>query len=181
MRLIVIEKTDEQLMNLVKKGDLNKASTLFDRYHVKMYNYFFRMNYNREISQDLTQNTFHRMLKYRTGFNDHLSFKSWLYKIARNVFVDSIGENKIQFEKIEHQISEIGFTENEQTKKADLEALDIALLKLSNEQREIITMSRFQDIKYQEIAEILKISVPAVKVKMHRAMKKLRVYYFGES
>lgn len=177
----VIEKTDEQLMDFVKKGDLNKASALFDRYHVKMYNYFFRMNYNRDISQDLTQNTFHRMLKYRTSFNNHLSFKSWLYRIARNVFVDSLSENKIQFEKIEHQLSEIGITENEQTKKADLEALDMALQKLTDEQREIITMSRFQDIKYKEIAEILDISVPSVKVKMHRAMKKLREHYFSEN
>jgi RNA polymerase sigma-70 factor (ECF subfamily) len=177
----VKEKTDEQLMDLVKKGNLDKASALFDRYHVKMYNYFFRMNYNRDISQDLTQNTFHRMLKYRTSFNNHLSFKSWLYRIARNVFVDSKSENKIQFEKIEHHVSENDFTENEQNRKADLEALDIALQKLTNEQREIISMSRFQDIKYQEIAEILEISVPAVKVKMHRALKKLRAHYFSEN
>lgn len=175
------EKTDEQLMDLVKKGDLDKASALFDRYHIKMYNYFLRMNYNRDISQDLTQNTFHRMLKYRTSFNNHLSFKSWLYRIARNVFIDSKSENEIQFEKIEHYVSENDFTENEQNRKADLEALDLALQKLTNEQREIISMSRFQDIKYQEIAEILEISVSAVKVKMHRAMKKLRAHYFSEN
>ena len=175
------EKTDEQLMDLVKKGDLDRASILFDRYHVKMYNYFFRMNYNKDISQDLTQNTFHRLLKYRTSFSMGASFKSWIYRIAHNVFVDSLSEKQIQFEKIEYQISEIGVTENEQSKKADLEALDFALQKLTNEQREIISMSRFQDIKYQEIAEILEISVPSVKVKMHRAMKKLREHYFSEN
>ncbi len=177
----MIEKTDEQLMNLVKKGDLDRASILFDRYHIKMYNYFLRMNYNKDISQDLTQNTFHRLLKYRKSFNDGLGFKSWIYRIARNVFLDSIKENQVQFEKIEHQISESNFTENEQNKKAELEALDMALQELTNEQREIISMSRFQDIKYQEIAEILEISVPSVKVKMHRAMKKLRENYFAQN
>jgi len=177
----VKEKTDEQLMNQVKTGDLDKASVLFDRYHVKIYNYFFRMNYNRDISQDLTQNTFHRMLKYRKSFNNRLSFKSWLYRIARNVFVDSLSENQIQFEKIEHYVSETDSTETEQNRKADMEALDMAMQKLNNEQREIISMSRFQNIKYQEISEILDISVPAVKVKMHRAMKKLREYYFSEN
>ncbi|MEN8121811.1 MAG: RNA polymerase sigma factor [Bacteroidota bacterium] len=175
------EKTDEQLMAQVKIGDMDKSSVLFDRYHLKIYNYFFRMNYNRDISQDLTQNTFHRMLKYRKSFNNHLSFKNWLYRIARNVFVDSVGENQIQIEKIEHYVSKNDFAENEQNRKADLKALDIAMQKLTNEQREIITMSRFQNIKYQEIAEILEISVPAVKVKMHRAMKKLREYYFSEN
>jgi len=168
-------------MNLVKTGELNEASILFDRYHVKIYSYFFRMNYNKDISQDLTQNTFHRMLKYCKSFNNKLTFKSWLYRIAKNVFIDSISETQIQFEKIENTVLEIDSSENEQNKKADLEALDIALQKLTNEQREIISMSRFQEIKYQEIAEILEISVPAVKVKMHRAMKKLREYYFSEN
>jgi len=177
----VKEKTDEQIMDKVKTGDLDKAAHLFDRYHIKIYNYFYRMNYNRETSNDLTQNTFHRMLKYRQSFNNGLSFKSWLYRIAKNVFVDSIGESSIRFEKIEHSISDIDLSENNQNKQEDIEALDMALQKLTNEQREIISMSKFQDIKYAEIARILEISVSAVKVKMHRAMKKLREYYFSEN
>ena len=75
------EKTDEQIMNQVKAGELDNAAILFERYHVKMYNYFFRMNYNRDVSQDLTQNTFHRMLKYRKSFNNTMSFKNWIYRI----------------------------------------------------------------------------------------------------
>ena len=175
------EKTDEQIMDKVKAGDLDKAAFLFDRYHIKIYNYFYRMNYNRSASDDLTQNTFHRMLKYRQSFNNGLSFRSWLYRIAKNVFLDSIVENSISFEKIEHSISDINLSENNQHKQENIEALDMALQKLTNEQREIISMSRFQDIKYAEIAKILEISVPAVKVKMHRAMKKLREYYFSKN
>ena len=167
-------------MNQVKMENLDNASVLFDRYNVKIYNYFFRMNYNKDISQDLTQNTFHRMLKYRKSYNNKSSFKSWIYRIARNVFVDSISENQIQFEKIENLSPDAESSENEQNNKANIEALDIAIQKLNDDQREIILMSRFQEMKYREIAEILEISVPAVKVKVHRAMKKLREHYFNE-
>lgn len=56
---------DEHLMQKVKNGDLNSLAPLFEKYHVKLYNFFLRLTRNKDISNDLTQNVFRRIISYR--------------------------------------------------------------------------------------------------------------------
>ena len=88
---------DEQLMEAVKNGDLHHASVLFERYHKRIYNFLARMTFNKALAEDLTQNVFMRMLKYSHSFREGLSFQSWIYTVAKNVFYDHYraGKNKI--------------------------------------------------------------------------------------
>ena len=65
-----------------------------------------------------------------------------------------------------------------ESNEEELNHLQRALLKLSNSDRELIVMHRFQEIKYEQIAEIIGSSEGAVKVKVHRALKKLKQVYF---
>jgi RNA polymerase sigma-70 factor (ECF subfamily) len=64
--------------------------------------------------------------------------------------------------------------------EADFEKLDRALLELSDAQKEIIVLSRYQGLKYSEISAIINQSVPAIKVAMHRAIKQLRSIYMKQ-
>jgi len=173
--------SDEQLMINVKAGDLDALSPLFEKYHVKLFNFFLRMIRNRDISQDLTQEVFRRILKYRETYDEKWMFRSWMYQIARNVQMQQYSQEKIRFsdyheaEEIkEEQLSAIEEMEQESRNKALYEAMAL----LSEEQREIIELARFQGLKYQEISKITGNSVPAIKVKVHRAIKKLRELYF---
>lgn len=176
----MISQSDEVIMTKVQQGDLEKSAILFERYQTKVYNYFLRICFNEQLSMDLSQNTFYRMLHYRNSYNSDFSFKSWLFGIARNVFLDHVQSKHSKTDSLESIKREQQTDKNKAIDKFENEALYEALDKLSSEEREIIVMSRFQNIKYNEIAEIQGLSLSAVKVKVHRAIKKLREFYFKD-
>lgn len=70
--------SDEQIMEAVKNGDLNQASLLFERFNKRIYNFLARMSNDRDVAEDLTQNVFLRLLKYRSSYNPEMKFQSWL-------------------------------------------------------------------------------------------------------
>lgn len=173
--------TDEQVMMEVHKGDLDKASILFERYHIRLFNFFLRMNYDRDLSHDMTQTVFERLLKYHGSYQYGKYFKSWVFQIARNVRNDhyqKIEKRYAQFVDVESLAQEtsaqLGNTEQAERERILLQAMTM----LSEEQREILVLSKYQKLKYEEIADILNCSVSAAKVKAHRAIKKLRGLYF---
>lgn len=81
-------------MQRVKEGNLAEMSVLFERYHLRLYNFFFRLTMNKDISQDLTQNLFYRMIKYKHTFKNEHTFKSWIYQMARNLHTDYCKQQK---------------------------------------------------------------------------------------
>ncbi len=172
---------DEQLMQKVKNGDLDSLAPLFEKYHVRLYNFFLRLTQNKDISRDLTQNVFRRIISYRKSYDNKWKFKSWMYQIARNVHLKHYQENKFLRSDF-HETDKLEVDSKSALEEMDMESkkstLYEALNQLSPEQRELLELSRFQGLKYQEISEITGSSVTAIKVKVHRAMHKLRELYF---
>ena len=80
--------TDEQLMRAVRDGDLSRLGILFERYHLPLFDFLSRMTGNPGVAEDLVQDIFVRVLKYRATFRDEGTFETWLYRIARNARVD---------------------------------------------------------------------------------------------
>jgi RNA polymerase sigma factor (sigma-70 family) len=178
----VADFSDEILMNRVKQGNLSELSGLFERYHVKLYNFFLKLTLDKSVSQDLTQNLFYRIIKYRHTFKDDHTFKSWVYQMARNVHIDFRKQQKRtndQFENVENYNENV--TEHHAAFEEDeYERLDKALAKLEPEQLEIIVLSRYQGLKYEEISKIQSTTIANIKVQMHRAIKQLREIYFKQ-
>jgi RNA polymerase sigma factor (sigma-70 family) len=173
---------DETVMESVKNGNLAEMSVLFERYHLKLYNFFLKMGLKRDISQDLTQNLFYRMIKYRHSYKEGNSFKSWIYQIARNLHTDYCNNQKKTddlFMLTETYPEEIT-ADTEVYGEDDFERLDRAFSELSSSQKEIIVLSRYQGLKYGEISSIINQSVPAIKVAMHRAIRQLRNIYMKQ-
>lgn len=165
-------------MLAIAAGKIELLSILFDRYNVRIYNYFNKMICNKMVSEDLTQDVFIKVIKYRTSYKNG-NFAAWLYTIARNIFSSHYQKTKKERSNI---IDDDKLANNEtlvsETNKEELEHLQKALLKLSNSDRELIIMHRFQEIKYEQIAQIIGSTENAVKVKVHRALKKLKEIYF---
>ncbi len=169
--------TDEQIMQLVKDGNLSKAAVLFTRYNKKLYNFFLRQTYDQGLSEDLTQNVFERMIRYRTSYNIEHSFKSWIYQIARNVKFDTYKKKKLPIQDdVDFQRIDVGqeMTTSSLEKKETLKNLEQAISKLNPEQRELIHLTKIQKMKYSEVASLLETTEGAVKVKVYRAVKELR-------
>lgn len=173
---------DETIMQSIKEGKLAEMSVLFERYHLKLFNFFLKMGLKRDISQDLTQNLFYRLLKYRNSYKEGNSVRSWIYQIARNLHADHCNQQK----KREDLIMQTGTVSGEMTDESDsygeedYEKLDNAFSRLNDSQREILVLSRYQGLKHAEIAAITNQSVPAIKVAIHRAIKQLRCVYMKQ-
>lgn len=170
--------TDEEIMLAIATGKIELLSILFDRYHVRMYNYFNKMVCNKMVSEDLTQDVFIKVIKYRTSYKNG-NFAAWLYTIARNIFSSHYQKTKKERSNlIDDDKLDANETLVSESNQEELEHLQKALLKLSNSDRELIVMHRFQEIKYEQIAQIIGSTENAVKVKVHRALKKLKEIYF---
>ncbi|MBW4888677.1 RNA polymerase sigma factor [Mucilaginibacter sp. HMF5004] len=174
--------TDNAIMLKVKEGDLDRMGLLFERYHRQLYGFLFHMTYKKELAEDMVQHTFYKMLKYRNSFTGTGEFVHWMYTVARNVLKDEYKKMKrAQLHDDVDNISDIlpggVHTGDMYDKKEAARGLHKAMEKLSDEQREILTMSRFQELKHQEIAEILNMTEGAVKVRVHRAMQELKSIY----
>lgn len=172
--------SDEIIMERVKDGNLSEMAVLFERYHLRLYNFFLKLTRNKLISQDLTQNLFYRMIKYKNTYKNDHSVKSWMYQMARNLHIDYCKEEKrtddlfLKTETFPVEVTD----ENTGFQEDDYERLEEAFSGLSTAQKELIILSRYQGLKYEEISEIIDQSVPAIKVAMHRTIKQLRANFF---
>lgn len=169
--------TDEELMILVSEDNLDMMRILFERYHIRIFNFLLKMTNDRDASQDITQEVFYKAIKYRKSYKKG-KFSSWIYTIARNIFSDHYQskKNKDQrLDEIEYKVEREG--SNTIEKDEIKEQLNKALEKLNKSDRELVIMNRYQGIKYQEIAEITGSTAGAVKTKVHRAIHKLKDHY----
>lgn len=168
-------------MEKVRDGDLDKLGLLFQRYKKPLYGFFYGMNRNQELSEDLVQNTFFRILKYRHLFRGDGDFRTWMFHIARNVSHDHFRKNKIRdkddIEKWEGRLGHAENREAEMGKTEDEQMLALAMDRLPVDKREVLLLSKFQEKKYSEIGELLGCTEGAVKVKVFRALQELKVLY----
>ena len=182
-----LNPTDEALMAKVGEGDLRKLAILFERHHRRVYNFFVHMNGDRDLSEDLVQEVFFRMLRYRSTYDDKRPFTAWMYQIARNLNTEHAQRRKGELQLVtadgddeatphEPRSGDIG-AEEALRKQQEVELLKRALQRLPGDKREILVLSRFQDLKYEEIARILGCEIGAVKVRVYRAVRALSEMY----
>ncbi|MBX0289315.1 RNA polymerase sigma factor [Hymenobacter sp. HSC-4F20] len=166
----------------VKAGQIEKMGLLFERYHRALFAFFYHANGHSAASEDLVQNVFYRMLKYRHTFTGEGEFRTWMYHLARNVLADAAKKHKASryhqdvadwTEKIAGASTADGSLQQAQ----DVALLHRALARLSPDQREVLVLSRFQELKYEQIAQLLDTTVGAVKVRAHRALCQLKEIY----
>ena len=164
-------------MTAVRSGDLAQLGVLFERYHLPLFDFLARMTGDRTAAEDLVQDIFMRILKYRATFRDGGSFETWLYRIARNARADYFRRRSVVEPLDEEAFEQPAATPGPARRlEADRERarLKRALMLLREDKRELLILARYQDMKYEQIAEILGIDVGAVKVRVHRAVRELR-------
>lgn len=175
-----MKQNDETLMLAVRDGDVTKLGFLFDRYHTLLFDFFARMTGNRALAEDLVQDVFFRILKYRKTYRDDSHFKTWMFHIARNARIDYFKKHRAEvlfpeegFEIEGHSPRPIAELERQQQSAL----LKRALQSLPEAKREVLVMARYQEMKYDQIADLLGCEVGTVKVRVHRALKELREIY----
>ncbi len=175
--------TDHELMIAVRAGEIARLGDLFERHHGPIYGFFVRLTGNRTASEDLVQLVFYRILKYRHTYRDEGKFSAWIYHLARKVAADHF--RKHASTPIPTDPSDLHALESDEphageraAQSDDLAMMRLALADLPVEQREILTLHRFQNLRQDEIARLLDCNVGAVKVRVHRALGALRDRFF---
>lgn len=174
-----LKMNEERLMAAVKHGDLDQAKNLFEIYHRQLYGFFVKMARDKDAAEDLVQNVFYRLLKYRHTYNESNPFKAWIYQIARNSFADHLRKKKMMisdYDNVEEEGEDPVDKQWEDDERHTL--LHRSLSLLPEDDRQLLILSKFQKMKYEEIAKVMDYSVPNVKVKIHRAIKKLRDHFY---
>ena len=172
--------SDEALMLKAQRGELDAVGKLYERYSKRLYNFFLRLTVNSDTSSDLTQNVFYRILKYRNSYNSEHQFKTWMYQMARNCLSDyrlDRGKHRHLSDK-ESVLSKLIDEETSSNQASQDAMLFKAIESLPFESKELLVMSKFQNLKYEEISNITGDSIPNIKIKVHRTLKKLKEIYF---
>ena len=171
-----------------QEGDPEAFGTLHDRYHRQLLNYFYKMCYDASLAEDLKQETFLRLVRYKAKYRPEATFRTFLFTVARNLFIDSYRSKKSAPKAVSADIriggdgSTIGdllegHEEAAEKRVADVEAATIvreALMDLPEAQRSVFLMVWDQGLKYREVAEILSVPVGTVKSRVNAALTRLR-------
>jgi RNA polymerase sigma factor (sigma-70 family) len=170
--------SDSELMRQVRAGSTAALATLFERHHARVYGYCLRMTGNRAAAEDLVQDVFMKMLKYKATFKDDSELVPWMFGIARNSCLAHLKRRANDHLAATEQVEELAADDaHEAHDDRESDLVRQALLRLPAERREVLVLSRFEYKSYDEIARVLDCSVGAVKVRVHRAMKQLREIY----
>ena len=178
------ELSDNHLMASVRDGEVRNLAVLFERHHRALFLFFLRLTGDRAAAEDLVQDVFFRVLKYRQTYFAGSPFLTWMYQVAHNVFLDSRKRRREdqlpeddQGNAVLEPRSTAPHAEQQLSRQQEIALLNRALLRLPLEKREVLIMSRYQELKYDKIASILMCDVGTVKVRVYRAIRELGTIY----
>lgn len=173
--------SDSEIMERVKEGDVGELAVLFERHSQRLLSFFMRMTGSRATSEDLVQDVFMRMIRYRRTFRgDEGGFTGWMFTLARHAHTDHLRRSsRHDLPPLPEQEPPSGLPGTAEVVEAreSVDLLEVALSRLTPEKREVLILRRFHFKKFGEIAHILDCPVNTAKVRAHRALKELRVIY----
>ena len=152
--------SDNALMSRVKEGEIDRLGLLFERYHKVLFTFFYRIHIDANVSEDLTQDVFVRILRYRKGFKGDGSFKVWMFHIARNVSNDQFkkdGRRRFatgDIEKWNDKLVDDGDRMSTEIKENNDKMLYEALEMIEPEKKQLIVLSKLEGMKYYDIGEL---------------------------
>ena len=179
--------TDEAIASSVQDGDTAAFGTLMERYGPKMQRYARRFLFGYEDAEDQVQEVFLKAYANIRSFDASRKFSSWLYRIAHNEFINAI--KKRGREPVSFLDPDTLFPHPVAKERADAEAdahetralLDRGLDKLDPKYREPLVLFHFEEMDYREIADILRIPVATVGVRLNRGRAALKKAVRGKT
>jgi RNA polymerase sigma factor (sigma-70 family) len=179
-------RSDHTLMLAVRDGELDALGELFERHHGPLFGFLLKLTGNRSAAEDIVQTVFQRMLKYRHTYRDDGSFTAWMYHLARRSSADhfrksNAAPHSTDPANLHGHPDDAPHAAFHATVRDDQELLYAALAQLDHGDREVLLLSRFQELSFAEISTILECSVGAAKVRAHRALRTLKEIYLKRS
>ncbi|MEK7402107.1 MAG: sigma-70 family RNA polymerase sigma factor [Gemmatimonadota bacterium] len=181
---------DADVVALAQRGREPAYRELIRRYERPVFSLVYRMVRDRELAEDLTQDTFIKVLSHIEKYRSEFKFSSWLFKIANNVAIDHLRRrqlNTVSMDGSPHatnadltQATSFELPTHDETPLQELEARELgseierAISRLRPEYRACILLRHVEDKSYEEIAATLDLPLGTVKTYIHRARHELR-------
>ena len=183
--------TDQEVVAIARRRDDAACRELVRRYERPIFSLIYRMVRNRELAEDLAQETFIKALNALESYRPEYKFSSWLFKIANNAAIDHLRKRELDTLSLEGsphadtpQLVEATALQIGEKAESALEAvehkelggeIERAIAKLRPEYRTCILLRHVEGRAYEEIAEILNLPLGTVKTYIHRARNELRI------
>ncbi len=162
----------------IVKGDLNAFEKLFKNYYEDLCLFAYKYLKDLDLSEQIVQDVFYTFWKNRKTIAIHTSVKSYLYTATKNQCLKEIRSKKYEEQYVSQEKSIPGQYVNTPVDELNAKELnnliELTLKTLPEKTRQIFTMSRYQGLKYTEIAEKLSISIKTVEARMGKALKAFR-------
>jgi RNA polymerase sigma factor (sigma-70 family) len=178
------QSTDHERMIAVARGDLESMSGIYQSRHRVLFRFFFRLTGRQAVAEDLVHEVFLRMIRYRRTYQETYvdgGFESWMYRIARNTLADHARKRRSEVSPGDNELEMIESGRptpfESAAKRQDLALLHRALRELPEDKRELLVLTRFQDLSYEQTGAILGCAAGTVKGRVFRAMKELSSIY----
>ncbi len=181
----MMQDPDRGLVHEAKAGSRNAFAKLVDHYYEMVYGLAFGVLADREAARDVAQDVFLKAFREIAGFEEKSRFKTWLYRIAMNAAIDQVRKKRPhevidltdasgEDEKAPLVIADPSRGPRDQIQHEELKALfEKALEGLTPEHKAILALREWQEMSYEEIAEVLGIEIGTVMSRLYYARKKL--------
>ncbi|MFC1476937.1 RNA polymerase sigma factor [candidate division KSB1 bacterium] len=177
----MLEDRGNELVRRVKRGDLSAFDKLVALYQQRLYYTVIRIVLHHEDANDVVQDTFIKAFRNLDTFKEEYRFYTWLYRIAVNTALNHIHHRRYKEDSLEGMYEEKRFdpktkqdVEEETVQSEMLLRVRKALASIPPDMRSVLTLRVYDDLSYQEIADILEISIGTVMSRLHRARNLLR-------
>ena len=176
---------EKELVDRLSRGDMAAFRELVEEYKKKMYYFALDMVRDPADAEDISQEVFLKVFRGFKTFRRDAKLSSWLYRIAYNASIDHLRRKSLAPEPVEDEIldaASAGFSESaaslDPARTAEnrlLEArVEKALQKVSTRERTVFLLRHYNDLKLDEIAETMQISIGSVKSYLFRCLRKLQ-------
>lgn len=171
----LVQKTDQQLVEEVRKGDRSSYSELVKRHQKGLLRLSMRFMKNIDIAQDIVQEAFIKAYEKLDTFEGRSTFKSWLYQIAVNVARNTLRENRHQFTDINDVDIAVGASaEKALLHSAVGDAFQKEIDRLPFKQKTALVLRVYEDMSFAQIAEIMDCPYDTAKANYRHALMKLK-------
>lgn len=170
----MFQKLREQyLISKIRNGDKTAFAEIYDFYIDKIYRFIYFKISSREEAEDLSGETFFKILSYINSGKEIKNLQAFIYQTARNLIIDHWRQNKknIPLEEIKYSLPD---NKNHHLINDDLRTLKKILYELKDDYREIIILCHLDQLSIKEAAKVIEKPEGTVRVTLHRALKTLR-------
>ncbi len=168
------EDDDATLVRRCGEGDRAAFERLVVRYQKPVYNAALRLLHDAEEARDVAQTTFLKVFEHLGDYDPHFKFYSWLYRIAVNESLNTLGSRRSCEELEGDEADEAPGPERELEGEQMSQAIDAALKHIKPELRTVIVLRHFMHLSYQDIGDILVLPEKTVKSRLFSARHQLR-------